>query len=186
MFPVQTIDDFRLIRETGTLECKLARGRDGKGALPEDFWPTYSAFANTNGGVVLLGVRERNQRFELVGIENVEKVRADFFNGLNNRQKMSVNLLTDDMVQEITIDGHTTLAIEIPRASRKQRPVHLTPNPLAGHTFRRFNDGDHPLPDKDVKRMLAEQVEDTCRRSAGSKPSTLPGEQSRVSRRCRG
>ncbi len=161
MFPIQTLDDFKLIRETETLECKLARGRDGKGALPDDFWPTYSAFANTSGGIVLLGVKEKNQKFELVGVDNVEKIRTDLFNGLNNRQKVSVNLLTDDMVQEISIEGHTILAIEIPRAGRKQRPVHLTPNPLAGHTFRRFNDGDHSLADEDVKRMLAEQVEDS-------------------------
>jgi hypothetical protein len=32
-------------------------------------------------------------------------IRADLFNGLNNRKKVSVNLLTDEMVQEITIDA---------------------------------------------------------------------------------
>lgn len=161
MFPIQTQDDFKLIRETATLECKLARGRDGRGALPDDFWPTYSAFANTGGGIVLLGVREKNEQFELVGIENVEKIRTDLFNGLNNRQKVSTNLLKDDSVQEINIDGRVIIAIEIPRANRKQRPVHLTQNPLSGHTYKRFNDGDHPLSDEDVKRMLAEQVEDS-------------------------
>ena len=51
------------------------------------------------------------------------------------------------------------LAIEVPRATRKQRPVFLTTNPFAGHTYRRLNDGDRPLPDDEVKRMLAEQVE---------------------------
>jgi len=41
--------------ETLGLECKLAAGRDGKGQLPADFWPTYSAFANSRGCIILLG-----------------------------------------------------------------------------------------------------------------------------------
>lgn len=53
------------------------------------------------------------------------------------------------------------LAVEIPRANRKQRPVHLTLNPFGGNTYRRLHEGDRPLPDEDVKRMLAEQVEDS-------------------------
>lgn len=70
-------------------------------------------------------------------------------------------MLTDAKVREVELDGRTLLVIDIPRANRKQRPVHLTTNPFAGHTYRRLNDGDRPLPDDEVKRMLAEQVEDS-------------------------
>jgi len=158
---IQSTADLDLLRESVDLECKLAAGRDGQGALPEDFWPTYSAFANANGGVVLLGVRERQGHFSIEGIPNVAKVRSELFNGLNNRQKVSSNLLSDSSVAEITLEGLVLLVVEIPRANRKQRPVHLTSNPLAGHTYRRLNDGDRPLPDEEVRRMLAEQVEDS-------------------------
>lgn len=156
-----SIEELALLRESIALECKLAAGRDGKGALPDDFWPTYSAFANTDGGVVLLGVREKKGQFELGGIENPDKVRAELFNNLNNRQKVSINLLVDANVQELRIGDKTILAVDIPRASRKQRPVHLTQNPFSGNTYRRLNEGDRPLPDEEVKRMLAEQVEDS-------------------------
>ncbi len=161
MMGIQSIADLQLLRESVELECKLAVGRDGKGALPEDFWPTYSSFANTDGGVVVLGVREKQGEFSIQGIVNVAKVRKELFDGLSNRQKISVNLLTDAQVREVVLDGATILVVEIPRASRKQRPVHLTTNPLTGNTYRRLNEGDRPLPDEEVKRMLAEQVNDS-------------------------
>lgn len=92
---INTIADLELLRETVDLECKLAAGRDGLGAVPESFWATYSAMANTQGGVVLLGIRERNGQFEVAGIAHPAKVRQDLFNVLNNRNKVSVNLLRD-------------------------------------------------------------------------------------------
>lgn len=161
MIDVQTIADLELLRESVDLECKLAAGRDGQGAVPEDFWPTYSAFANTQGGLVVLGVREHQGRLTVHGIANVPKVRKELFDLLSNRKKVSVNLLADSAVREVVIEGNTILLIEIPRATRKQRPVFLTTNPLAGNTYRRLNDGDRALPDDEVKRMLAEQVEDS-------------------------
>ncbi|MEN9283154.1 MAG: hypothetical protein RLZZ179_647 [Verrucomicrobiota bacterium] len=161
MIEIETIADLELLRESVDLECKLAAGRDGQGAVPEDFWPTYSAFANTQGGLVVLGMREKQGHFSVEGIANLLKVRKELFDSLNNRQKVSVNLLTDAAVRELILDGKTILLIEIPRAPRKQRPVFLTTNPLGGHTYRRLNDGDRPLPDDEVKRMLAEQVEDS-------------------------
>lgn len=161
MIELQSLDELALLRESVSLECKLAQGRDGKGALPEDFWPSYSAMANTDGGIVIFGMRERQGQLEPVGIENVEKVRTELFNNLNNRQKVSINLLSDAQVCEWHVAGRTLLVVEIPRARRQQRPVYLTTNPFNGNTYRRLNEGDHPLPDEDVKRMLAEQVEDS-------------------------
>lgn len=161
MIEIQSIADLELLRESVDLECKLAAGRDGKGAVPEDFWATYSSFANTEGGIVVLGVREKQQQFFIEGIINVGKVRKELFDGLNNRNKVSANLLTDASVRELTLEGRTIMVIEIPRAPRKQRPIYLTTNPFAYHTYRRLNDGDRPLPDDEVKRMLAEQVEDS-------------------------
>lgn len=40
MIDLQSIADIKLLLESVDLECKLAAGRDGKGALPEDFWRT--------------------------------------------------------------------------------------------------------------------------------------------------
>ena len=158
---LETVDDLLLLRETCTLECKTAAGQDGNGKLPKDFWPTYSAFANTYGGTILLGVKETSGSFSVVGIADVARVRQDLFNDLNNRQKISINLLTDKNVEELEVDGKTIIKVEVPRARRTQRPVYVTQNPLSGHTFKRLNEADVALADEEVKRLLAEQVEDS-------------------------
>ena len=159
MFDIRQLDDLQLLRETCELECKLAHGQSGQGEVPKDFWLTYSAMANAHGGVVLLGVREKEGSFTIAGLGNPAKVRADLFNNLNNPGKVSANLLTDADVQELTLDGKVVLLVNIPQASRKQRPVFLNRQPL-GHTYKRLSDGDRECDDETVKRMLAEQVED--------------------------
>ena len=54
--------------ERVTLDCKRA-----KAEVPKSVWATYSAFANTIGGLILLGVNEDMQekdirkRYQIVG-----------------------------------------------------------------------------------------------------------------------
>lgn len=160
MFSPTSLEDLALLRETVELECKLAQGQHGQGEVPKDFWPTYSAMANTHGGVVLLGVREKEGVFFIAGIPNPAKVRADLFNNLNNPGKVSTNLLTDADVQELVVGGKTVLRVDIPQATRQQKPVFLNGQPL-GHTYRRLNEGDRLCDGDTVKRMLAEQLEDS-------------------------
>lgn len=160
MFDLQILDDLSLLAESVELECKLAQGQDGKGEVPKDFWPTYSAMANMYGGVVLLGVREKAGVFSVAGITNVEKVRTDLFNTLNNPGKVSVNLISDTDVSVVSLDGNTVLVLRIPAAARKQKPVYLNSQPL-GNTYRRLHEGDRLCDDETVKRMLAEQLDDS-------------------------
>lgn len=149
------------LREDIDTEVKMAAGRDGKGALPSDFWETYSAFANTDGGVILLGVSEKEDGvFEVVGVEEPDRVVQPLWNLLNNPQKVSRNLLTDASVKRYpTGSGRWVIEIEVPCASRKERPVFINGNPLTG-TFKRLHSGDYRCREDEVRRMIAEQVED--------------------------
>lgn len=158
---VQESIDFDTLAETAELECKEAAGRDGTGKVPQDLWETYSAFANTHGGTILLGVREKPiGHFTVTGIQNPSKVIAELFNDVSNPQKVNQNLLSDRDVSVVEVGGKSVIQINVPQASRQQKPVHLGNNPFGGSTYRRLNEGDRKCDDETVRRMLAEQIED--------------------------
>ncbi|MCA8211765.1 MAG: RNA-binding domain-containing protein [Burkholderia contaminans] len=143
--------------ESVDVEFKRAGGRDGKGEVPKEFWPTYSAMANTEGGEILLGVEElKPTGIRPHNLANAAAMRQDIFNLANNRQKVSANLLRDDDVQTIHIDHCTLLRVRVPRASRKQRPIYVGENPLRG-TYERRHEGDFLVDEAKVRQMLAEQ-----------------------------
>ena len=75
--------DFDQWKERDEVEFKFAAGKDGRGALPDSVWETYSAMANTGGGIIVLGVRERSDRsLEFKGIADIEKVTRAVLNNV--------------------------------------------------------------------------------------------------------
>jgi len=154
-------EDIQNLNEDFDLEAKQALGSDGKGQLPKDFWPSYSAMANSQGGYIFLGVREEKDRqLVAVGMPNPEPVRKALWDNLNNPQKVSANLLINDDVGLIYLkNGQKIVWVRVPEATRKQRPVFINGNPMTG-TYRRNFEGDYRCSEETVRRMLAEQVED--------------------------
>ena len=67
-------------RESNDREFKLAAGKNGCGALPNSVWETYSAMANTVGGIIFLGVKEfPDCHIEIEGVSNPEKIIKEFY-----------------------------------------------------------------------------------------------------------
>lgn len=137
-----------------TLECKKSQND-----LPASVWETYSSFANTSGGVILLGIKENlkepdpQKRFTPTGITNPDKIIRDFWNTVNNSSKVSANILVDSNVGVDEYQGGTIIWIDVPPASYKQRPVYINGNPLNG-TFKRNFEGDYHCTEDEVKAML--------------------------------
>ncbi len=160
-YQIKDLIDLQSLSESEEVEFKLASGRDGKGALPQDFWCSYSALANTRGGWIILGIKEKQGQFAIHGVVDPSKVRADLFNQLNDRDKVSINLVDSiDNAPFFDINGKTLIAVKIRAASRKQKPVFITKSPF-GNTYIRQDDGDRKCDDVTVKRMLAEQLYDS-------------------------
>lgn len=139
--------------ESADLEFKTASG-----GFPKSLWETYSAFANTDGGIIILGIRERNGHLQIEGLtpEQIQQYKKQFWNDVNNPDCVSYNLLVDRDVIEGEYEGKKLLLIRAPRATRSQRPVYCTSNPFRGHTYKRNNEGDYKCTNEEVKRMLAD------------------------------
>lgn len=139
--------------ESADLEFKTASG-----GFPKNLWETYSAFANTDGGIIILGIRERNGHLQIEGLtpEQIQQYKKQFWNDVNNPDCVSYNLLVDRDVIEGEYEGKKLLLIRVPRATRSQRPVYCTSNPFRGHTYKRNNEGDYKCTNEEVKRMLAD------------------------------
>lgn len=149
------IREFDQYRENNRLEVK--RAKDG---LPNSLWDTYSSMANCYGGIILLGVDEKSDgSLVSTGLKNVEKLRKDFWNTINNTKKVSINLLTDNDVKDYNIDGDVILAIHVPKAKREDKPVYIN-NDLFGGTFRRNGEGDYHCSKNEVKAMIRDQAEE--------------------------
>ena len=68
------LNNLETYRENNRIEAKKALG-----GLPHSIWETYSAFANTLGGVILLGVEEyRDKTLHTVDLPDPEKLVKEF------------------------------------------------------------------------------------------------------------
>ena len=134
--------------------------KESRNKLPKSLWETYSAFCNSSGGVIVLGIKENkeNNICTIEGIENAKQILKDFWNTVNNREKISSNVLDDDDVKIIDIDNKQVLVIQVPRASRKNKPIYINNNPMTG-TYKRYNDGDFKCAEYEVRAMLIDSSE---------------------------
>ena len=131
--------------------------KSGKDGFPKELWKSYSAFANTNTGIIVIGVQDKKGILNIEGLsgEQIELYKKQFWNDCNNPNTVSRNLLSNDDVRVISIKNKKLLVFRIPFASRTERPVYLTRNPL-GNTYKRNHEGDYRCTDEEVKRMLAD------------------------------
>lgn len=79
------------------VECKNVENQ-----VPKSVYESYSAFVNTKGGYIILGIAEdkkksQEERFIVQRIENAVKQIEDFWNTINSG-KVNTNILKDEDV----------------------------------------------------------------------------------------
>ena len=129
--------------------------KEAKCEVPKSVWATVSAFSNSNGGWIILGVKEVRENgkvsFDIQGIENVEKVEQDFIGVLRSNgkfnQRVSVQTLKFDF------DGKFVLAFYIPMSESK--PVYIG---VPSNTYIRIGSGDQRATEFEVRAMQRDQA----------------------------
>lgn len=80
------LSNFDKYKEDNCREVKKAEG-----GLPIALWESYSSFANSNGGVIILGVGERQDgTWYTTGLKNADKLKRNFWNTIHDTKKVSI------------------------------------------------------------------------------------------------
>lgn len=135
-------------RENNRIEAKKALG-----GLPKSIWETYSAFANTLGGIILLGVIETaDKTFDSVDLPDPDGLIREFWHIINDPMKVSVNILAEKDVYVEEVGGDHIVVIKVPCADRAYKPVYVDND--TRNTYRRSGEGDYRCTYEEYQAMV--------------------------------
>ena len=135
-----------LIHRINDLEWYDFEVKEAKSELPKSIWETVSAFANTSGGWIVLGIRQVSRDFIISGVDNIEKLEQDFLGTIRSQK---FNAPIDAQISKFDIDGKKVLAFHV--ASSPQKPIYFN-NPQ--NTFIRFGSGDQRATNAEITAMF--------------------------------
>lgn len=136
-------------RENNRIEAKKAIG-----GLPHSIWETYSAFANTLGGVILLGVEElADKSLHAVELPTPEWLLEEFWQEAADPNNISENILTPEDVRLEMADGKQIIAIYVPQAPQDKRPIYIGGDVMTG-SYYRCGEGDFRFTAEEIRDML--------------------------------
>lgn len=142
-------------KENNRIEAKKAIG-----GLPDSLWETYSAFANTLGGIILLGVEEYSDHsLHPVDLPDPEWLISDLWDIIRDERKVSRNILTAEDVQIKEAEGKHIIVINVPRIKKGEMPVYIGGSPFTG-TYKRSGDGDYKCSVEEVAAMIRKVKKD--------------------------
>lgn len=80
----------------------------------------------------------------------------EFKTMLDDRRVVSANLLREEDIRILSLDGRAIVVIQVPPAPRDQLPVYIGGDPVRG-CYRRSGDGDYHCTPAERNAMLSER-----------------------------
>ena len=120
---IDCIENFGFPDENRNIEYKEC----SKNELPKSIWETISSFANTDGGIIFLGVKECKKTHENipVGVKDADKLKTDFLNTQSSANKISKKVVLEENIKVYCVKNKQVVAIEVPKIDFSDRPVYL-------------------------------------------------------------
>ncbi len=135
--------------EWNDFECKKAsRG------VPDDAYKSVSAFANTQGGWLVFGIKDSNGQLSILGVEEVDKVQNDFLSTLRSGEKMNRIITVKEEI--IEHEGKTMLVFYVPESPRNEKPVYLKGD--IRQSYIRKGSGDEQCTTNEIERFLRDSA----------------------------
>ena len=87
------------------------------------FCETYSALANSHGGILTFGYKVIEGCKKFQGLKNIDEIVDQIQNILNDAQKINRNILTQENFIYEKESGKLGLTLIIPEAKPEQKPI---------------------------------------------------------------
>ncbi|SDK16602.1 ATP-dependent DNA helicase RecG [Actinopolyspora mzabensis] len=137
------------LRELGDDHATVEAKRAGT-KLPKSVRETLSAFANTSGGVLVLGLDEATG-FQATGVQDAAKLAADLCAMCSEDMEPPLRPL----IQTHRFEGVDLLVAEVAELDPAAKPAHCRGTSMAQGSFVRVADGDRKLTPYEVHVLLA-------------------------------
>jgi ATP-dependent DNA helicase RecG len=124
--------------------------KNSRGGLPKSLRETLSAFSNTRGGVVILGLDE-GREFAPSSLPNPGKIAAD----LGSMCSLEIEPPLRPLIGIHRFEGDQVVVAEIPELDPAQRPCFYIGAGMTKGSFVRVSDGDRRLSAYEVQVMLS-------------------------------
>lgn len=135
------------LRATGA-EFEDVEVKRAAGGVPETLASTLAAFANARGGIIVLGLDER-QGFAANGVPDAVAMRNAVVS--TAREKLTPSLAPS--VEVVLFEGANLVVAEVEPLPPAQRPCYVTTKGLYGGAYVRVGDGDQRLSPYEIDRL---------------------------------
>jgi len=111
--------------------------------LSKSIWESVSSFANTAGGIILLGLDEEND-FKPVERFAIDKVLNQFITGMGDGNPKGARVVQPPVYHphRFTFEGSPILAIEIEELEADKKPCYIAGRGIVGGSYKRVDDQD--------------------------------------------
>ena len=135
------------LRETG-VEFEDVEVKRASGGLPRSVAETMSAFANSRGGIIILGLDER-AGFAAVGVSDPVALRDE----LAGVARAQLTPALAPIIDTVPFEGVILMLAELEALPSAQRPCYVTTRGLYNGAFVRVGDGDQRLTPYEIDRL---------------------------------
>jgi len=138
-----------LIGESAQVECKESAWQ-----LPRTVWETVSAFSNTTGGTLLLGVAQQADQFVVTGLVDAPKIQHDLAAGLHDVMNVPIPAQVEPLIVPMAGEERVILRIYVPEALPYQKPIYIRSAGLDKGCYKRIAGEDMPCTEDDLVRFF--------------------------------
>lgn len=135
------------LRVVGT-DSERVEAKSAVGGVPKDLWPTVSSFSNGSGGVILLGLDEKQGFIPAPGFDAqaIRDAVADAFRPRRSvDQAGAITPRPLGSVEIAEIDGAHVVVIDVQELPPSQKPAFVTTQGKEGGSYERVGDGDRRM-----------------------------------------